>query len=400
MFKALRFSKTPPVISSARTCRAMGNRTARENAVDSFNSAEQHGVMNDRAAGAVMGALIGEALGVGPHWYYDLGEMRRDYGEWITGYTDPRPDRYHAGLKAGQRSQPGFILALLLRSTVEKGGYDETDFCRRLDEELFPLLDGTPVSGPGGYTSQSIREAWRRRVREGKSWTETGGHADTTEAAERALVLAARYAGNPAKVAESVSRNCLLTQADESIVAMTTAYCCVLALLVRGEKLDAAISGKLMGLVKGGELPFHAVTSGNLGPPRPGDPDPPRAGRFSSPDALLSPSCMARAAFDPDIAIEPAWKVSLVYGMPCAIYHQLPAAYYLAARFRDDFEQAVLHALNGGGQNQARCMLTGALVGGQVGLSGIPARFLDGLEDSENLTALAKRLSAQASGEE
>jgi hypothetical protein len=32
--------------------------------------------IQDRATGAVMGALIGEALGVGPHWYYDLGEMR------------------------------------------------------------------------------------------------------------------------------------------------------------------------------------------------------------------------------------------------------------------------------------------------------------------------------------
>jgi hypothetical protein len=41
---------------------------------------------------------------------------------------------------------------------------------------------------------------------------------------------------------------------------------------------------------------------------------------------------MARAAADPQIRIEPAWKVSLVYGMPCAIYHILPAAYYLAAR--------------------------------------------------------------------
>jgi ADP-ribosylglycohydrolase len=54
--------------------------------------------LNDRAAGAVMGALIGDALGVGPHWYYDLDEMRRDYGNWISGYTDPRPHRYHAGL--------------------------------------------------------------------------------------------------------------------------------------------------------------------------------------------------------------------------------------------------------------------------------------------------------------
>ena len=79
---------------------------------------------------------------------------------------------------------------------------------------------------------------------------------------------------------------------------------------------------------------------------------------------------MAAAAADLAIHIEPAWKVSVVYGMPCAIYHQLPAAYYLAARFRNDFELAVLHAVNGGGQNQARAILTGALVGAQTGLSG------------------------------
>lgn len=346
-----------------------------------------------------MGALIGDALGVGPHWYYDLDEMRRDFGEWISGYTEPKPHRYHAGLKAGQPSQAGIITTLLLRSVVEHGNYVEEDFCRRLDEDLFPQLDGTPSSGPGGYTSQSIREAWRRRVEQKLPWGETAGHSDTTEAAERALVLGARYALDPARVASTVSSNCLLTQGDEAIVAMTTAYCEVIALLVQGEKLDPLLSDKLMELVKQGKLPFHAVTSANLQPPKPGDPDPPRAGRFSSPDALLTPSYMAEAAADPGIRIEPAWKVSLVYGMPCAIYHQLPAAYYLAARFHNDFELGVLHALNGGGQNQARCILTGALIGAQVGLSGIPRRFIEGLENSEELSTLANRLGDQSAKE-
>lgn len=137
------------------------------------------------------------------------------------------------------------------------------------------------------------------------------------------------------------------------------------------------------------------MTKSNLAPPRPGDPDPPRAGRFSSPDALLTPHYVALAAIDPDIRIEPAWKVSIVYGMPCAIYHQLPAAYYLAARFANDFESAVLHAVNGGGQNMSRAMLTGALVGAQVGLEGIPGRFLDGLENAEELLTLAKKIGTQ-----
>ena len=351
--------------------------------------------IKDRAAGAIMGAFIGDALGMGPHWYYSLAELHRDYGDWIDGYTDPKPGRYHDGLKAGQLSQSGFILKLMVRSLVDCGEYNEANFCRRMDEELFPLLDGTPVSGPGRYTSQSIREAWKRRVQQGLPWGQTGGHADTTEAIERTLAIAVRYAFQPARLASAVAGNTVLTQADTTIVSMTVAFCAVLSLLVQGHTLDRKLSGKLMELVKSGELPFHAVTRENFQPPRPGDPDPPRAGRFASPDALLSPSYMAEAAADPNIRIEPAWKVSIVYGMPCAIYHQLPAAYYLAARFKGDFESAILNALNGGGNNQARSILTGTLTGAQTGLSGIPRRFIDGLEEAAELSKLAMDLASR-----
>jgi len=353
------------------------------------------GQLQDRAAGALLGAFVGDALGLGPHWYYDLDALRADYGAWINGYTDPRPDRYHSGLQAGQLSQAGYILRLTLTSLVERGGYDREDFCRRLDRQLFPQLDGTPVCGPGGYTSQSIREVWRQRVVEKLDWSRTGSHADTTEAIERTLAIAVRYATRPAELAAAVAGNTTLTQSDATVVSMTVAFGAVLALLVQGHRLDAGLSAKLMRLVKDGALPFHAVTGDDLQPPRPGDPDPPRAGRFASPDALLTPSYMATAAADPDIRIEPAWKVSLVYGMPCAIYHQLPAAYYLAARFHDDFESAVLNAVNGGGQNLARAILTGALVGAQTGRSGIPRRFLEGLAEREELERLAVDLAAQ-----
>ncbi|NJD90812.1 MAG: ADP-ribosylglycohydrolase family protein, partial [Geobacter sp.] len=239
---------------------------------------------------------------------------------------------------------------------------------------------------------------WRLRVQHKRPWGETGGNADDTEAIERVLALAVRFAGQPARLAEAVSANTVITQNDEAIVSMTVAYCAVLGLLVQGHALNTKTSGKLMRLVNKGELPFHHITSENLQPPRPGDPDPPKAGMFASPDALLTPSYMATAAADPDIRIEPAWKVSLVYGMPCAIYHQLPAVYYLAARFHDDFESALLHAINGGGQNMARAMLTAALVGAQVGLGGIPERFIDGLADRDRLLELARALAEQVAG--
>ncbi len=340
--------------------------------------------LQDRAMGAIMGAYIGDALGLGPHWFYDLNEQYRLYGDWINDYTDPQPDRYHAGMKAGQQSQSGLILNMQIDSILTNGEYNEEDFCRRLDTELFPQLDGTANVGPGGFTSQSIREAWVLRTQHNKPWGEVAGFTDNTEAAERVLALAVRYATKPQELARNVSSNTLLTQCDETINAMTVAYSAVLGMLVQGHPLDEDLSSKLMQLVADHQLPFHAMSI-------PGS-KPSGAGTFASPDALLTPSSIARAAHEN--LIQPAWKVSIVYGMPCAVYHQFPACYYLAARYSDDFESAVLHAINGGGQNMARAMLTGALVGAQVGIQNIPKRFIDGLEDSDKLLNRAEKLAA------
>lgn len=55
--------------------------------------------------------------------------------------------------------------------------------------------------------------------------------------------------------------------------------------------------------------------------------------------------------------------------------------------------QAVLHAINGGGQNMSRAMLTGALVNAKAGLSGISARFLPGLSDRDDSLKFNKQMT-------
>jgi ADP-ribosylglycohydrolase len=350
----------------------------------------------DRAMGAIMGAFVGEALGVGPHWYYDLQDLRSTHGDWIDDYTTPKPGRFHDGLKAGQNAQAGFILELMLRSLVESKRYNEADFCHRLDTELFPLLDGQPRSGPGHYTSESIRHAWHRRVAQKRPWHDIGGAADTTEAMERTLAIAVRYAAEPARMSQAIADNTALTQSSETMLSMGVGYGCILARLVQGDTLDERISQQPMNWIAEGALSFEPVTTRQPAPDHPESPL--RARRHIVRDALHAASDIASTATDPAIRIEPAWKVSHLYGMPCAFYHQLPAAYYLAARFHDDFESAVLHAINGGGQNQSRAMLTGALVGAQVGLAGIPQRFLDGLERSEEIRKLTHTLASQMPG--
>ena len=95
------------------------------------------------------------------------------------------------------------------------------------------------------------------------------------------------------------------------------------------------------------------------------------------------------AAQDPLIRIEPPEAVSKVYGMACPLMMAMPAAFSIAARFSGSFEDAMLTAINSGGNNLARGTLTGALSGAQTGLSGIPERFITGFKDYQQWVNLA-----------
>ncbi len=122
----------------------------------------------DRAAGAIVGAFIGDALGLGPHWYYDLDELRRDFGPWISGYTDPKPHaKYHAGMKGGDLSQTGIIMLHLLRSLADRGGYNESDFTRRLDEQFLRCLTAHLMSVPADTPTTPSAKSGRPESRKG-----------------------------------------------------------------------------------------------------------------------------------------------------------------------------------------------------------------------------------------
>ncbi len=97
------------------------------------------------------------------------------------------------------------------------------------------------------------------------------------------------------------------------------------------------------------------------------------------------------------VNVEPASRVGSLYGLACTLGFMLPAAYYLIHRYPEDFEMAVLSAVNGGGNNMARAALTGALSGAMVGLRGIPEGFVTGLRDGERLLQLAEKVANAAS---
>jgi ADP-ribosylglycohydrolase len=333
----------------------------------------------DRMMGAIIGALVGDGLGLGCHWYYDLEALKRDYGPWISDYVQSKPDRkdmmggiakfrYQTGLTAGDVSQTGQITILLLESVVETGDYDQSDFTSHLDS-LLSALDGTPFSGH--YTDWAMRDVWKQRDM-GLDWDEVGSRADTSEAAMRSTVLTARFSADPERLVETAYPNILLTHREPYIAAQSLSFALTLGALIKDTPLSNI--GQYLGTL---------------------------ANKPSIQSKVPSFDCLTQVK-NGDMAVkhlpqvEPASRICSVYGLACTLGFMLPAAYYFIHRYPNDFEKAVLSAVNGGGNNMARAALTGALSGAMVGLKGIPEKFIQGLKDSDRLLNLADRLSTVA----
>lgn len=345
----------------------------------------------DRIQGAILGALIGDALGVGPHWYYDLDKLRSDFGEWIDDYTKPRPGRFHEGLEAGDWSQSGQVYVMLLEALADHEGYSEEDFTSRVDE-LLRTLDGTPRSGR--YTDSAMRDVWQDRVAHGLKWEESGSFSDTGEAAFRTVALAARYGNDFGSAHRHMLSNILVTHVNPFVSGRSLAYGMHVWALVNGASLADTKSAILKAARAAGASMSVPVT-GSLGRTVKKSAD--QEASFT--DAILQPAWMHAAANDPAVKIEPAYAVCSLYGLACPIDFLLPAAYYLAARFEGEFELPVLHAINGGGNNMARAALTGGLAGAQTGLTGIPDRFLKGLSDSDRILEISGKIAEDALAE-
>jgi ADP-ribosylglycohydrolase len=69
----------------------------------------------------------------------------------------------------------------------------------------------------------------------------------------------------------------------------------------------------------------------------------------------------------------------------CYIEHSFPAVLYLAARYPDDFEAALVANTNVGGDNCHRGAVLGAILGASLGYGAIPARWIQGLRSRAEL---------------
>ena len=333
---------------------------------------------HERASGALLGTLIGDALGLGCHWYYDIEAMHADCGAWIDGYLDSNPDRndrfgyiaryrYEQGLRAGDLSQTGEILVLLMQSLAECGSWQPDDYTTRLDG-LLETLDGTALSGR--FSDRAVRETCVHR-RDGLAWGEAGSDTDTAEAAIWGVAHAAAASADARELALRAHASTLLTHNNPYICGYSTVFALATAALIEGVQLDA--------------IRRHMSKLRD---------DPHIAARTCSPDITFQiGNEAATMGADTTLDLDPV-VVCRLFGMNCTLGFLAPAAYFLIHRYPNDFNPGVLSAVNAGGNNMARAAMTGALSGALVGVNGIPTHLVEGLRNHDYLRALCDDVAA------
>lgn len=299
----------------------------------------------DRARGVLLGLACGDALGR-PVEFRAASEIRAEYGqldEMIGHGTWNQP--------AGTITDDTEQALCIARSLVEQQEFDPADIADR-----FVAWYDTGPFDIGGMTKRSLS-----RLKHGDEWDEAGryvwknspeGQNAGNGSAMRCPPLAIPYATEWDRLAEVSRQSSQITHADPRC----TAGCAVLTLTVAGllEDADTPLQDALDYV--GADAPDELV-------------------------AALKP--LARG--DTPAALETSGYV--VHSLQTALHDGL---------FADSAEEAIVTAVNRGGDTDTIGAIAGAIAGAQFGASQLPDRWVSAIDETDELEALATQLAEVA----
>ncbi len=352
----------------------------------------------DRLRGALWGMFVGDALAMPVHWYYNIAALQRDFGV-IRDYHPPKAEHpssimalantgkagrgtqdgnvvgdvillgkkhhwgqakrhYHQGMQAGDNTLNLLCARVLLRSLNANGGHDPADFLR--DYVSFMT---TPDRHNDTYAESYHRDFFANFARglppercagaEGHDTASIGGLVGLPP-----VIFAAMRAGEASEVIAAAMAQLRLTHLSAKLERFALEFCDVLIHLLSDPSPQlaplACAAAKRLG------FPAEAVIE--------------RVRRNGAPDHEVIGKLLSSA---------------------CYIDQSFPAALYLAARYPEDFEAALIANTNLGGDNCHRGAVLGAILGAALGVDAIPERWRQGLTASGELEAEIESFVAQ-----
>lgn len=314
----------------------------------------------DRYAGAVLGAAVGDAMGA-----VTQGLTPRDIEE-LYGEVESLPEALSA------RGAPGAVPASLLLAVAASLLPDGLLDPARTGDAIARAVRREDPPGLAGFA--------RNVVERGLPWHEAGESQPEGAPAVHVLPVALLRAGSFRRLKLESGILAAITHPHPAAIAATIAQACAVAKVLHAQEgtLDVLSFPRALAPAVAGMEPERG------GKPRSSRP-PATVGRRLGAEL---PALLLRRA--------PVAEMREALGNGPPPHESVPFAIGCFLRSPGDFPEAVLRAVNQGGDARAVASLTGALCGAYVGASGIPGRFLERLPRRGELEEAAVALLALA----
>ncbi len=292
--------------------------------------------LEQRTDGMLLGAFVGDALALGPHWVYDRKQIMEKLGR-VTGYREPAT-QYHPGKRAGDYTHLGDQMLVLHRSLAASGG--------KLEPVAFMKSWLAFWNDPAtkSYQDKATKAVWGN-VEQG---------AALTEAASASTEFAGPVRGFPVLAAG-------LRRGDDE-AALANALVTQTSLTHRSpEVMDVAVfTARLVARLKAGQDSHTALEE-----------------VIEVSSAFVRDN--SRRAEAQDIAGLSTGEAIESLGQSCDSEDALPASVLLLRRHGGSFEEALVENVMAGGDSAARGIFVGGVLGFVHGEDGIPKAWRDGL---------------------
>lgn len=291
----------------------------------------------DSLNGMLMGAFLGDAIALGPHWIYDVARIKTEFGE-IKGITTPLPDSYHKNKHFGDFTHYGDLTLMLLDYLIKYKAFDQKHFMIYFREFM------TNYNGYKDHAMLDTLSNLNQGIMRGSSSDELGG------AARMAAPLYV-FSGNEDEAIETAISQCSATHRDDNLLRIT-------------RFLAKVATGALSGV--------HPIETIESLLPSADD-------RIN--DAYRSAKALLHLEADDAIPM---------LGQMCSSKNAFPSVLYLLLKYNLDFSKTLFNNVQAGGDSAARGMILGTILGAWVGQNNLPEELARDMNGYGRITELIK----------
>ena len=302
-------------------------------------------MMRDKAEAMVLASFAADSLALGVHWIYDARQISSQYGR-VERFLKPREGSYHPTKDQGEFTHYGDQQLVLLKSLAAKKGFDLNDFSERW-QQLFQNYNGYFNGATKGTLANFSK---------GKGPRDSGSPSNDLAGACRIAPLVFCYRNNLDELVVAARAQTRMTHGDPLTVHTAEFFARVVWKTLQGASPSEAII---------------EVTRKNY------------------------PETIFAEWVQEGLESKDRESVAAIgsFGQSCHTPVAFPGVIHLIAKYEKDLKEALVQAVMAGGDNAARGLAVGMILGAHLGNEHLPEEWVTDLKKGGEIKNLLHQIA-------